>query len=442
MNAVSKRFGLIVGIATAAWWIALIINGLLPQLQIFLLGGIIVIPTWFIRALLLLAILLYGFRGRYRLYPASVVPWWTLFVIYLVVEFFVHMMSEERSLGYLVQGTYQYYYFLILIVFCHHLAGSIDDRWMTPLLILSFIPLGALGLAQYILYDPILPVESADGYFQVIAWKHWFYSGIRSFSLFRSATEFGHYSALIGGLLMAVWLRRGHFDPVKSLAVMAVLVLVLASVYVAKGRIAYLVSVATILAAIWISPRLRVSGSMLILPLLFAGFAYFVAIAAPQMVKAMGFRLEGMIFSDDSLDYRWSAWSHFTDAWLGQGWLRALFGSGLVQGQGGEFGSEGSVLIDNAFIAIGFHIGILGLLIWLMVVWKLWQYVLETAIRRQSALSLGVAAYWATLPMSLMFSSAQPLYFVPLLLIFFEREAEHQEAPLDEGEPAGVSAAA
>ncbi len=424
MNTAGQRFGSLMAFMVAGWWLSTAINGLLPQLQIFLLGGQILIPVWFMRALLLLAILVFGMRGRYRLYPSSVAIWWFVFSLYLVLEVFLHIMIEELSIAYLVQGIYQYYFLLLLAVFCHHLSGSIDDRWMTPIIVVTFVPMGLLGIAQYVLYDPIVPVASVDGYFQVVAWKHWVYSGIRAFSIFRSATEFGHYAALVGGVLIALWLRRGDFDPIKSILVMMMLVLVLASVYVSKARIAYLVCVATVLSAIWIAPRLRITTGMLLLPIAFAVAAYVVAIAAPQMIMAMGFRLEGMIFSDASLTYRWGAWSQFGDSWLGNGWLRALFGSGLVQGQGGEFGSEGSVLIDNAFIAIGYHIGIIGLGLWLIIIWKFWVYVLATAIRRKTALSLGVAAYWATLPMSLMFSSAQPLYLLPLFLLLFEKEPE------------------
>ncbi len=411
-------------IMAAGWWLATAINGLLPQLQIFVLGGRIVVPLWFMRALLLLAILVYGLRGRYRLYPTSVGIWWYVFGVYLLLEVLLHVMIEELTPGYILQGIYQYYFLLIMAVFCHHLSGCVSDRWMTPLLVFSFIPMGLLGVAQYVLYDPILPVASVDGYFQVIAWRHWQYTGIRSFSLFRSATEFGHYAALIGGLLMAIWLRRGNFDPLKAVLVMLMLVLVLASVYVSKARIAYIVCVATVLSTIWLAPRTRVTTSMLLMPVFFAVLGYIVAVGAPQIILAMGYRLEGMIFSDDSLVYRWGAWAQFIDGWLGTGWVRALFGSGLVQGQGGEFGSDGSVLIDNAFIAVGYHIGIVGLVLWLVIIWKLWRHVLETAIRRKTSLSLGVAGYWSTLPMSLMFSSAQPLYLLPLLLVFFEKESQ------------------
>jgi len=77
--------------------------------------------------------------------------------------------------------------------------------------------------------------------------------------------------------------------------------------------------------------------------------------------------------------------------------------------------SEG-VIIDNSFLAIGVHSGLIGLVLWFLLMWQIWKWLL--AISRKmpdNAVVLAITAMWSTWISSGIFNSTMSLY--PMLAI-------------------------
>jgi hypothetical protein len=155
-------------------------------------------------------------------------------------------------------------------------------------------------------------------------------------------------------------------------------------------------------------------GWLALLPLLFWFMGYMVAIGGPGLVRMMGVGQDSFL-STDSLGIRHSAWTTYSELWLGQDWLTSLLGTGIIQS--GEMNTEGYVLIDNLFIAMGLQIGLVGLLVWLGLQWQMWRYMLKTALVSRDPLAIGLTGVWATWPLSCMFNSATAFYTLLFILL-------------------------
>jgi hypothetical protein len=86
--------------------------------------------------------------------------------------------------------------------------------------------------------------------------------------------------------------------------------------------------------------------------------------------------------------------------------------------------SESTVLIDNVFIAVGVQVGLVGVVVWIAVMWAVWLFLLREAVRRDDALGWAIAAVWATWPLSLMFGLGGNYYGLLALLAVMTRTPE------------------
>src|SRR5699024_2571705 len=131
--------------------------------------------------------------------------YWALFVVFLIVETLVlaylgHDMSSIFS-GYLS------YYAMIFVLGPFLFAEfSITDRTALNSILAIFVPIGILGILQFIMYDTIVPKVFVDGRFSV-AQNRFFGDHGRSMSIFVSIAYFGHFIALIVGFVTATLVK-------------------------------------------------------------------------------------------------------------------------------------------------------------------------------------------------------------------------------------------
>lgn len=407
MEAVKLRT--LFGYSLFILWVFLIVDGIFPQLQMALFGEHVIIPSIALKFMLLLLLFIAAItlmkqqatvpRGLFLL-------WWT-FSIYLLIDALIFSVRFSYPLDYLLFSYNAYYFFLLILPLIFFANDLLSEKIIVFYLMSVYLPLAILGLAQNVLKDPILPVVSADGFFRVFSWE--FYGQVRAFSLFSSAFQLGHYTALIGAL--GICFLNSKKDGAKSLG-FAFIVLVLATGFTTLTRATYLeISMTVVTAWMLLHSKRFISKHLVpLLPLLYGAVGIFVAFILPRWISLISG--QHPLLSNDSLLMRYTSWDVYGNLWMDSDLFTKLFGIGLIQNS--RFSITEEVLIDNSFLAIIVHIGLLGLVIWLGLMWKAWQYTLEVAKKQESYLAIAIAAVWSTWIAISIFGIVTEIY--PLLL--------------------------
>lgn len=400
----------LLALAVSAWWLLGIVDSALPQLQMALFGGMVpirgvLLDILFLGLLGLLALL----RGSLPPAPMGLGTATAAFGAYLFVELLFLYARRDTSILGLVTDYYRYYFFLLVLPFAYYAQSSLDARRLLRILLLAFVPLAWLGLQQHFGGDPLLPTASADGRFQVFAWA--WQGEVRAFSLFNSGWSFGHYAVLAAAL---AWFLAGEpqTGPATRRLCLLLIPVALVCVYASQTRTVFLVAAAAVVASLVLARTRRrgvLDPAAVLMPLAFAGVGYLVAHGAQTIVEVLDLRGESL-FATGSIEARWDAWAEYGSRWLQGSWAEMWFGLGIGQHDSGMLYSESTVLIDNMLIAVGAQLGLIGVILWLVMMWKIWRMVLARALDQDTALHWGIAAMWAAWPLSLTFS-ASSLYY-------------------------------
>ena len=371
----------------------LLIEGALPQAQMAIFSGNVIIPSLALKVLLM-GLIFIGFC--IRLYRSGNILWqrriftaYFCFVTYLGVHFLVK--SDEFPFDYLLLSYNSYYFFFLLLPFAAYLPSRtrIVNRW----LVLLSLPLLALGFSQFVSNAPLLPLASSDESFKVYAVEY--YGQTRAFSLFNSGLNYGHFLSLLGAFT-AYYLVRGK--KTHRIASFVFLLILTAACYSTLTRNLYLEFAFTLLAALLLAQRSGAekkgfSRFSRYLPIFYAVVAAVFVSGIQLLLATMGGAAK--LLAQESLYMRYIEWQYYFPLWVDSGLKNLLFGVGLIQNE--RFPVTEDVLIDNTFLAIGVHIGLIGLVLWLMLMWKLWNYLLQIqALMPGNAFVLAIVALSST----------------------------------------------
>jgi O-antigen ligase len=371
------------GTVALVLWLLIQVDAVFPRVQMFFLGGQAPLPGAVLR-LALFSTFIATLMVRHQLkIPLKLAIAILVFAAYLCFRMTV---ITRFNLGLLdnIYSSYLYYFPLLLLPLIFTLAGTLLEEKVVRWILVAFVPLALFGILQNIRGLPMLSVSSSDENFSVIAWGYPGY--VRGFSLFGSGLSFGHYLALVAPLLLVLFYRqkRGR----NRFGMFILFAIALLAVYTTLTRLVFLwVGAALIFTAIflWLPKSIRLL--LTIVPFIFGGVGIFVAVVLPRLLN----KLSLPIFSNASLNLRLEQWNILSDLWLGeQNLLTLLFGLGLFQTNNKLFSQD--IVLDNVYLAIGVHAGLVGLVLCISLLWWVWSYCLNNAILRNSPLSIAAAA--------------------------------------------------
>lgn len=403
-----KRY---LGYIAVALFFFLFIDGLLPQVQMQLFSGSVPLKNVMVKMVMAVclagALLLHAFRAGKVLALKPIMFPYAAFLLYLTVHLI--LFRNDFPLDYLLFSYNSYYFFVIMLPLSAHLSLNSEsfNRWLFTL----SIPLLFVGILQNVLNDPLLPVTSSDGYFEVLSWSY--YEGkVRSFSLFSSGLNYGQFLSLLGAsaVCLAINARRRR----RRLLFSGLLLVTTFAIYTTLTRniyIQYAFTIITALSLAWCAKR-RVSVSGLrfaILPVLFG------IISAVLVFGVQGYLLlvagDQTLLRDDSLNMRLAQWIYYFPYWTQNGLERLLFGTALIQLGGDRFSVSEDILIDNTFLNIGLHSGLIGLLLWLLLMWKIWRWMLQNLNTfPDNSVLIAITALWSTWISSGIFGATMSFY--------------------------------
>jgi hypothetical protein len=393
----------------ALFWLIILqlITGFYLQSQLAMFDGDIVISNGVPKLLLVIGVVLFAAlacllqRGQITLRSCMLPA--CIFACYLVADLVWLLVTSTVPTGAILAGFNKYFLFFATIPAAALLRPLMSEGQMRIRFVLLLFPLVAVSIAQYALNDPLLPVASEDGTYEIPAID--FYGQTRAFSLYRSVLECGQGMAFFGALALAQLVAsRRH-----ALWNLLLLTLAAAACYATFRRGAYMEFSAAAIAAVAISRHWGVSRW---LPWVYFAIGLALATGGTLLSSVDG---EG-IMSWESLAERHDAWTMVLEKWLLREDASLLFGTGLAQIESDQIDY---FLVDNGFLAVGAQLGLVGLGLWCWVMHALWRDLLATAWRTRGILAIAVASLLSTWMMRAVFDPLFALYPLYAFLIFW-----------------------
>jgi hypothetical protein len=379
------------------------------------------LPNLVVKVLLVLLIIAGGLArlisGRAQAVPRGIFRLWYGFTFFLMIETVILVLRFGYPTDYVLFSYNAYYYAILLLPLFFYFRGTLSEELVIKTLLVFFVPISLLGVAQHFSGSLLLPAESPNGYLQVMSWN--FFGTIRGVSLFSFPESFGHFLALMGGLGLALCLSRN--GSAKKGAI--IIVLVLLAGYATFTRAVQL-EIAFAMFTVWMFYRAGHRWLLAMLPLVYGSIGLFVAFVAPLLVGSIP---SFDYLSTGSLLERYMEWAQYGTLWVANDLLTFLFGAGIAQND--RFTLYREVLIDNSFIAIGVHIGAIGLVLWFIITWSIWKYMLGELKRHLSPVRAAAAAACSVWLFASDFAVAVffPLPF--LLFLVTDLRSRRRESP-------------
>jgi len=378
-----------------------IFDAIIPQFQILIFHGHMIVPTTIFRipllVLLIACSLVYGIQlPRMLLLP------YILFMLYLAFDFLYLLVFKGYSKN-PVYGlaTYNNYYSIFLFLpFAFSLLDTVSERSFYKILWIMTAPAILLGLFQFILNKPIVPTESIDKHFE--EQSVFFYNNhIRAFSLFSSGLLFGTFCVFLFSLATSMFLMsKGKSRTMSGLV--SVMALVGAIISLTRSNVVHAFLVLISVLVLFYGKKYRIT--QMALPFILLAISICMLIVAPVLHQELTiaekffFHSNGQIgllnyTSNDSMQIRYDHWKELSRQYI-KSPKDLFFGSGLVQSNHSPFKTD--LVVDNSYLATTLNTGILGLCFMMVILIRIWLYFYNRAMNSPNGFDTGIAAFFAT----------------------------------------------
>lgn len=409
-------------------WLFLFMNALSPYIQMFMFGGKVLLLPVFIKISFFIFCFV-AFCVKKKLMPRRVLVLWAILICYFALHGFYMVYVLGYTLKYVLFGYNAYYYYFLILPILPSLSGVIPVRSVLRVLMLVFIPAAIVGLLQHFLNAPVLPVRSADGRFFLGSYN--FFGKMRPTSFFAYPGLFSFY------LVFMLFVFFGEIKALRKSSLLAGLGACVAIflIFVGYSRSAYVFMVALLPAGLLLFAKDNDYKAVLLkyLPLLYIPVAASMVVLlssfivkfdpairkldseglSRELVQIAGnLRKENKSHIDtghlapedwrffNSTDvssdielcnlsqpkltsgysflmrmHEWKVFGKlaFTD-------LRTLMlGNGYLQN--GRVSVAKDFIVDNLYLNIVLHVGLIGLFLVLSLVWSFWRYLTESLER-------------------------------------------------------------
>lgn len=399
-----------------------------------LTGGSVPLPQGLIKiacfAFLVSLILIYRTLDL-SLFPTRM---WIATIGYLLLAFIWLWLGQNKRPAEIFLAYNAYYCPLIFAPLAVGLRGKISQHAAFKILMATFAACALLGWVQYVLQEPIIRLASNDGNFRIYLsqWMVGGYRSIRANSFFAFAQEYGSFVVLIGAAAIGMCRARGGWKLGVPLYLFAV-----ATCYTTMTRAAFLQLFVATGAALTFTFGKR-STRVRWQPLIAFAASVFIAFSGLTSVISQ----KKSIYDDVSLQQRLDQWQIAESTLSHSSVWPQLFGLGFCQADKPVMVANkedwNTVLVDNMYVALALHIGIIGLVVMVGFFCVMWSCLQRETVARPTPLMIGIASYWSTFAMTGMFNiqMAQYGFWFLIALIVSGQPAElgsidHWEAQID-----------
>jgi len=403
--------------------LSLLIGGIGGQIQTAIFGDELIPSIASGKVLLVICmIILIVLRGKAALsYSQLFIVFALIFSAYLIILTLVLTIFARKDLNELIGSYIIYYFYLLILPLAYNLRNTISHQFAFRSIVVLGVPVTILGIAQYALSDPLLATSGYRSHFKIQSWE--FYGGVRGFSLGVSPFDIGFFLVLLLCMIFVKQIKR-----LSDLRISFCIIFVAIAIY---STITRNVILEAIYAAIAVLVIVKLSQKHLIvklLPLIFAVFN-FVIIQINSQSAIRGRYSAGIdrdISNSATLGVRLGQWNEYINNIRLKSLFSFFFGDASVQTD--KFGSQ-NILLDNTYLAIFAHSGIIGLILVVFTIYAMYLFAL-----RKAQLSSIHCALAATLSAALavgVFNIAVSVYGILMIMsLMVNSENFHVNAPL------------
>ena len=394
--------------------LSFVVNGALQQFEMQVTGGRVPFYPAVLKVCLLglfpITLLLRG--GRYKSNQRAVV-FGLLFFGYLLFDVLFLLFYGNYKVSEILLGYNTYFSLALLAIVSLLIPLKIRSRHLVISLCLLAVACAVIGLEQYLKNAPILPTESSDKHFAVQVFSSGTY--FNSFSLFEVPKAFALFFVFISSLLVAMW-RRSRYRPI----ILVLLPASMAMCWIAHARTELVALGWALIASAYLT--FRKSRSFI----RWIPIAAFVSGIAVAFVAYFSFsQITGVhsFANTSSFVTRILEWRYYVSMLRDVGAGKLLFGMGFVE-NASLSAINGPLSIDNIYLSVVLDIGLIGLILYLMLAWVLWEEVLSTLKFGATSLHIAVAATMSTFFLMGIFSNAPGLIVAYFLLYAISDDVE------------------
>jgi hypothetical protein len=393
-----------------------IFDGFLPQMEIFLLHGHVVVPNTLFRIPLLVLLIFFSLCSRVnlpRFFQISIVTLMT----YLLVDFCYLLLFKGYAKN-PVYGlaTYNNYYSIFLFLpFAFSLYASVSKISFYKIFGVISFPAILLGLFQYILNKPIISIASMNKHFEIQS-VFFYKNHIRAFSLFSSGLFFGTFCVFLFSMAFAkLLMSKGRSRLFAAILAGFSLAGTLASL-TRSNTVHILLVLFAVLLLHYYGRKYRFI--LMALPFIVLILSLTFLLFAPVLHKEILLIQKSLLHynsraglsdytSSESLLIRYDHWKELVSQYVKTP-TDLLFGSGLVQSNHSPFKTD--LVIDNSYLATVLNTGILGLALMIILLSAIWFYFYTRMLNSYDPFDTGVAAFFSTWPFYGLINNAWFIY--------------------------------
>jgi hypothetical protein len=422
---VRRPQGGVLGTTALLAMIACIINCALPELEMLITGGRCPVPIAAIKiacfGLLILLTLTYG-RLDLSAFPTVM---WLVVMTFLLLDFPYLWFWQGKTPGEILLAYNAYYCPLIFAPLACAFTGRLSERQATQILVGIFLVCALIGWAQFIFQTQVVQLASSDGNFRIYA-SYWMQEGsstVRGFSIFGSALEYGNFAVLAAAIGIGMCGRPGGWITGVPLYLFAA-----ACCYTTLTRVVFLELIFATFAAVTFTFG-RSSRRMIWQPLVALVTGGIIALSG--VAEFVG--QKKTLYDASSLQLRLLQWEIYGVELLHSTFLQKMFGLGLCQAdkpvivpvRDDFYGKATTTIVDNMYLALTLHVGLVGTVVIVALLWTMWRHLRAEAVKRPSPLLIGIASFWSTFLMTGMFNIQQALYgfWFLIAIMILQRDA-------------------
>lgn len=405
-----------------------LVDGALPQAQMIATGGHVLVSPAVTKALLGVFLLLAVVWQPRSIRITGFALAWVACMVYLAIDAIYLMFHLQTSIVDLIYTYNGYYFYFVVCPLAMFVANEIGERRALKLLYAVFAVCFLLGTAQYVTQKPIVYTQSADNGFSIMSWQMG--EELRVFSLFDAGFMYGLFCSLIGALSLAslLWSKSG-----RKLWPMIVFGAAAIGCFTTLTRNAYLLFLFSCVTVVLLAKR-RLVGFVRYIPFLFLMGSLLVTWRG-----SLGGSTDADVTSNASLLMRLAQWIYYLTLYSNAPFTEKMLGLGLAQSD--KASNDALFVIDNQFLAILIHIGLIGLVLICIMQWLMWTRLYKRAIDRPSSFTIATAAFTSTFLAIYFFNFAIFPYSLIFALAMLVRPAASGRLPKVEQPKQTLSAA-
>ena len=406
-----------------------VINCVLPEFEMLVLGGRVPIPQAIIKvgcfAFLGALMVLYA-KFDLTGFPTAI---WVATLLYLALDFPFLWFIQRKEPTEALLAYNAYYCPLILAPIVTVLRGKVSPRGALLIILGTLATSSILGWAQFLMQDPIVKLASTDGNFRIFV-SQWMQGGERStraMSFFGNAQEYGSFLVLVACVGIGMCRERGGWR--KGLAVF---LFAGATCYTTLTRATFVqLAVASVAALIFTFGKKP--SRMRWQPILALALGLLIAFSGYAKKLSDQISDKKSLADDGSLQQRLMQWGIYTSQLQHSSTAQQMFGLGFCQADAPAMVALKEewnlVLVDNLYLALVLHIGLVGAGLMLGLLWGMWTFIRRETIQHPTPVIIGIASFWSTFLMTGMFNIQAANYGFWFLIAVILSRRTSQIAP-------------